>query len=238
MTLAVLISAYNDHLVTVRHVKECMASSRVPDEIIVVNDTGTPELKGMLEELEKNTKIIYAYILPPKIPWNYTGARNLAFWLSRGDYISLEDNDHIPHIDYYKDAIETLEKDPKIGRIKQHKRRVVSREDILNKPISEWKQLASRPGHEDCSISRREVWFKLKGYDERFAGAYGWSATDWKRRLFRAGFTNGNAGYMYVKEGPKTPGLSYRNYQYAREDQAIQRTHGILNFQYEYTTLN
>lgn len=236
-SLSVIISAYNDDELVCAHVKYCMESSRVPDEIIVVDDCGKLGLRDKLKAIKRNTKIIYARI-NEDIKWNYTGARNLGMWLSKGDYLSIEDQDHIPCKDYYKNALEELENNPNIVRIKQHKRFVISRDDILNKPTEEWKQISGRPGHDDCAIAKREMFLKLKGYDERFAGAYGWCATDLKRRMHRSGFKNGNAGYMYVQEGQKTRGLSGRNYHYARCDQAIQRPHGILNFTYEYETWN
>ena len=236
-TLSVIISAFNDHQMTVRHVEECMKSTRVPDEIIVVNDHGTPDLKEMLKAIPKNTKLIYAYIIDD-IKWNYTGSRNLAIWLSRGDFISLEDNDHIPARDYYAHGLEALALNPNVGRAKTHKRFVIPRDEILNKPMEEWVQVASRPAHTDCAITRREVFIKIKGYDERFAGEYGWSATFWRRRLIWAKIENVECGYMYVAESPKTRGLSYRNFKIARtHDNQIQTNHGILNFTYEFCEL-
>ena len=114
--ISTLISAYNKHDITTSHVRECMNGTLIPDEIIVVNDGGTPDLKDKLMALDKKTKIIYAEILPPKIPWNYTGARNLGMWLSTGDYISLEDNDHIPDRNYYQDCVNTFKEHPEFLR--------------------------------------------------------------------------------------------------------------------------
>jgi len=103
--LSVIITAYDQHDLTIVHVGECMKSTRIPDEIIVVNDGGTPDLREKLKVLPRNTKIIYARI-NEDVPWNYTGARNLGIWLSRGDYISIEDTDHIPHRKFYESALE------------------------------------------------------------------------------------------------------------------------------------
>ena len=235
--LSVIIPVWQSHDLAVRHVEECMRSSRMPDEIIVVNDGGEDDLKDKLKALELKTKIIYAKILPPKIKWNYTGARNLGFWLSSGDLISIEDQDHIPHIDYYRDAIIELDKNPNIDRCKTHKRFVIPLEQILTKPQEEWVQVAGRPAHQDCAIIRRSAYLKVKGYDERFAGEYGWSATDWRRRCIRADITNVVAGYQYVVESAKTTGLSYRNYRLARTNDSHQSPIGILNFNYTFETL-
>jgi len=214
-----------------------MAGTVVPDEIIVVNDHGTPELKKMLNELKMNTKVIYAYI-KDDIAWNYTGSRNLALWLSRGEFISIEDNDHIPHKEYYEQTLQALRENPEASRTRTHKRWVVNVEDVLKNSPDKWKVLSSRPAHQDCCVYRRDAILKLKGYDERFAGAYGWSATDWRRRLLRAEIKNTNAGYQYVVFSEKTRGLSCRNYHLARRQDDFQSPHGIINFKYEYEQLS
>jgi len=235
--LSVIIPVWQQHELAVVHVRECMASSRVPDEIVCVNDGGEDDLKDKLSSLKRNTKIIYAKILPPKIKWNYTGARNLGVWLSSGDLLSIEDQDHIPFRDFYQSAIEELDKHPEVGRCKTHKRYVVPLKDILEKPVEEWKAISGRSPHQDCAIIRRQEYLKIKGYDERFAGEYGWSATDWRRRLIRAEVENVNVGYQYVVESEKTRGLSYRNFHYARTQTDFQPPNGILNFRYRYEEL-
>ena len=234
--ISVIISVYNQNDLAVVHVRECMNSSIIPDEIVVVNDGGNPDLLDKLKALPRNTTIIYARI-NEDIKWNYTGARNLGVWLSKGDYLSIEDNDHIPYKDFYKDALDALKTNPKVSRIKTHKRRVVELNDVLKKPIEEWKILGSRPPHQDVCVIKRDLYLKVKGYDERFAGAYGWSATDWKRRLVRTGILTINTSYQYVIASPKTRGLSYRNYQLARTQQGNQSPKGILNFTYIYEIL-
>lgn len=234
--LSILISAYDNHNITVVHVRECMNSTLMPDEIIVVNDHGTPDLKDKLLKLDLKTKIVYAYI-NEDISWNYTGARNLAFWLSTGDFISTEDNDHIPTKDFYEEALNALEKHPEIDLVKTHKRWIISSKDVLNKPVKDWVIMGSRVPHQDVCLVRRQVYLKVKGYDERLAGAYGWSATDWRRRLIRANIRSINTGYQYVVFSEKGTGLSHRNYQIARENTKKQSPHGIINFTYEYEIL-
>lgn len=213
-----------------------MRGSIIPGEIIVVNDGGDPCLEQMLEELEINTKLIYATV-KEDIPWNYTGARNLAFWLSTGQYISVEDNDHIPTRDFYKHAIEALGMFPNVEIIRTHKRWVVQENEVLNKPMEDWAIENSRGPHQDCCVIRRDLYLRVKGYDERFAGAYGWSATDWKRRTLRAKAEIFNVGYQYVVFSEPTRGLSSRNYQLARKQDDTQSPKGILNFKYEHKRL-
>lgn len=236
--LSTIIPVWGQHDLAVVHVRECMNSSRIPDEIIVVNDGGEDDLKDKLKQLEKKTKIIYAKILPPKIPWNYTGARNLGFWLSSGDLISIEDQDHIPEKDFYKDALAELEVHPEIARCKAKWRHAININDILTKPVEEWVSEGGRQPHHDCAIIRRELYLKLKGYDERFAGEYGWSNTNWRRRLVMGGYENAlNVGFQYVVNSPKTRGLSYRNFRIAKQNKTIQSPVGILQFMYVYEEL-
>ena len=235
--LSVIISAYHNTKVVVRHVEECMKSTHVPDEIIVVNDHGDPELKEALKKIDIKTKLIYAWI-KEDIPWNYTGARNLGVWLSTGEYLCIEDQDHIPYRDYYSKGLELLDGDPTVDRVKTCKRHVVSEEDVLTKPMEEWTVMSSRPPHQDVAIIRRSTYLKVKGYDERLAGAYGWSATDWKRRLHRVGSVETNLDYQWVIYSEKTSGLSHRNYRIARTQTDYQSPRGILNFKYEYEQLS
>ncbi len=236
--ISVIISAFNKNDVTVVHVREIMNSTLIPDEIIVVNDCGEPDLREKLMALDKKTKIIYAYILPPKILWNYTGARNLGMFISRGDFISIEDNDHIPEREYYADCMKAFVEHPEWERLKSWKRHVVSEEDVLTKPYEEWVQMGSRVPHEDVAFNRREVFSKLKGYDERFAGEYGWCSTDLTRRMKRVGIVIGNAGYQKVVFSEKTRGLSYRNFRLCRTQQGTQPPEGMIKFSYTYELLN
>ncbi len=263
--ISVIITAYNRHDLTKVHVRECMNSLYVPDEIIVVNDHGDPGLKEMLKELDIKTKLIYAYI-EDDIPWNYTGARNLGFWLSRGDYVVSEDNDNIPDRMLYLDMYEHLQKNPETDYVLAGGRPTVSIEDALTKPMDEWKVTGRRAAHDDSFMMRREVYMKLRGCDERFAGEYAWACTDWRRRCGRAGIVAKRIStpYYTVPEGDTAVcecgkskeerakaapdflcpdcGLyykrrSYRNYHLARKNTYIQPPGGILNFSYEYEIL-
>jgi glycosyltransferase involved in cell wall biosynthesis len=235
--ISVLISCFNRDELACVHVRECQNGTLIPDEIIVVDDCGELGLKEKLEKLEKKTKLIYARILPPKIPMNYTGARNLGLFISTGDYISVEDNDHIPDRNYYQDCVNAFKEHPEYKRLKTNKRWVVSEEDVLTKPFEEWKVIGKRPCHQDVSFNKRETLLKLKGYDERFAGEYGWCSTDINRRISRAGIICGNAGYQFVVYSEKTRGLSHRNWTYARTQREIQSPVGILNFNYSVEVL-
>jgi glycosyltransferase involved in cell wall biosynthesis len=168
-----------------------MKSTVVPDEIIVVDDCGHPGLRDLLKNLERNTRVIYARI-NQDIPWNYTGARNLGVWLSRGDYLSMEDTDNIPSYKCYEDALGYFEDRPETNIVLYGRRPRISTELALTGDQESWmehheKSKGSRPRHSDTKMIRREAYLKVKGNDERFAGKYAWSCADFQRRTQRAG---------------------------------------------------
>ena len=241
MKLSIIISAYDRHDITTIHVRECMNSIRLPDEIIVVNDGGSDDLKDMLLKLDIKCKIIYAKI-HENIEWNYTGARNLGVWLSSGDVLSMEDTDNIPNKRVYGEALKVLESGF-IGRVICSKRPKVSIEDIMTKPQVQWPVSHFRPYHRDTQFIPRSIYLQLKGCDERFAGRYAWACADWRRRLLRANIPDRQIEeYYYAVVDGDTKSLirrkSYTNYELAREDDGhIQSPKGILNFTYNYEIL-
>lgn len=241
-TLSICVPAFDKSLVTAIHVRECMNSSVMPDEIIVVNDGGDDALKGMLQKLEKKTKIIYAKILED-IGFNHDGACNLGVWLSKGEVLGFEDTDNIPHKDFYKSALEVLSSREDIGKVTGKRRWDVSVED-LEKPVSEWNITGTRGTHQNSCLMKRDVYLKLKGRDEKFCGRYGWADYDWKRRLLgKAKISMAQIGYFYfVVDGQSD--ISRRmhptNYHHLRRNTKHKHLHdktGILNFEFSYCEL-
>ncbi len=194
-TLSVIITVYKHDNVTVAHVRECMNSSIIPDEIIVVNDGGNESLKDDLKKLTLNTKVIYAYITED-IPWNYTGARNLGVWLSTGDFLSMEDNDNIPSKEAYKKAFAYYEEHPEVGRVVYGRRAKVSKDEV-HKPVEEWKTHGRSARHQDTTMLRRDTLLGIKGNDERFATRYAWACSDLKRRMARNGIKSGDVSEFF-----------------------------------------
>lgn len=234
--ISTIITAFDKHLITKIHARECMNANIIPDEIIVVNDGGTPDLKDKLKELSKKTKIIYAEILPPKIPWNYNGACNLGVWLSKGDYLVFEDNDNIPEKTFYQQAIDILDNSPEVGRVISRKRLEVSVNEI-EKPIDQWQITGKRGPNQGTYMMRRDTYLKLKGQDERFCGRYGWMYYDWKRRLLSQTKFSSVGTYYYVLEGQsnlphKNDQKNYHIYHSSARQGLIQSPIGILNFNY------
>jgi glycosyltransferase involved in cell wall biosynthesis len=241
--LSVIITAYDRHELTKIHVRECMNSELVPDEIIVVNDGGTDDLLEKLRTLENKCKIIYAKI-DKDITWNQNGARNLGLYLSSGDLIALEDNDHIPTKTFYKEAVELLkEHDAVIVR-----KRIVISEDDLDK---EWKQLNVRGSAEIISVRKREHLLKIKGFDEQFCGRYGWDVPDFVNRIKQvAPDVVANGEYYVVNTlsnlenrkfwsngATKMDAINYHNYKRNIRQGNKQSPIGILNFNYTITIL-
>lgn len=241
MKLSVLIPNYGQHELCVVHLRECMNSSVVPDEIIIVNDGGDPKLKDMLKKLKLNTRVIYARI-NEDILWGYNGACNLAFWLSRGDLISIEDVDHIPLRNAYRDAIETA-KDKTIDRI-CFGRNWVSIEDAFSKPFEEWKPYGKLGPNQMVTILRRDVYLRLKGQDERFCGRYGYMAYDWASRYRKIPIRSKQIGQFYIIKDGSEPNMNRSmspiNRNFYKENANSNKLHnnfGILNFSFTYEIL-
>lgn len=233
--LSVVIAAYRRHEMTVRHVEECLKSTRVPDEIVVVNDGGDPSLRDMLP---RSGNIIYARI-EQDILWNVNGAWNLGFWLSTGDIIAIEDTDHIPDRNLYKEGMDAF--NGTIDRLPVY-RKIVQIEDMA-KPMEEWTATSVIGPNQMTSMMTRELYLKLKGQDERFGGNYGYMAMSWHDRynnIFHA--RNGKGRYYWAVFGDQgEPGLkrgmSEINRRFYRETSLAghpQHPHGILNFTYTY----
>ena len=244
--LSVIISAYDNQEMTVEHVKKCMESSYIPYEIIVVNDGGDDKLRQMLKDIpEKKCQIIYA-LVSEDIPWNQCGARNLGFFISRGDFISVEDNDHFPDNTYYEEAVELLKT---YDRVKPKRRHVVEMKDVLQ---GNFEPKTARGATDLTCILTRELFVKLKGYEEKFCGHYGWEAPDWIHRIDRVGGKSICNGYMYVvidggvnliprRHDGKNFLMDKENYwELRRNNKALrkQSTKGILNFNYTIECLN
>jgi len=155
--LSLIVIAYDRPELTAFHVTESLKSTVVPDEVIVVNDHGNPELRDMLP---KGT--IYAYI-NEDIPWNYTGARNLGVWLSRGDILVFEDTDNIPSRKIYETGLEYMKEHPEFGRVTSGWRPKVYFEEIKGKEQENWllRRKFKRLPHDDTSFMQRWAYLKI-----------------------------------------------------------------------------
>lgn len=240
MRLSTVIPVYDRFEITVVHVREAMNNTRVPDEIIVVNDGGDPKLKEMLQKLDIKTKLIYARI-NENIHWNYMGACNLGFWISTGDLIAFEDNDNIPTTTLYEDQLRYLEEHPNVGRLNGGKRWDIS-ESQLTKPSSEWVMESKRGPNMGTAVMRRELYYVTKGYDERFSGAYGWMYYDIRVKLLKLTDFGRAGNFWYVMDGQskidhKVSSKNFGTFRRNRKLGLSQSTEGLINFTYTCETL-
>lgn len=236
--ISVIITAYDKHDLTVVHVRESMISNRIPDEIIVVNDGGSPDLLDKLRNLDFKCRLVYARI-NEDIPWNYNGACNLGAWLSTGTLLAFEDNDNIPTSTFYEEALVYLKENPEIGRVSARNRQIVSLDDILSKDKKDWQVIENIGPNQGTAIIKRDIYTRVKGHDERFCGEYGWMYYEWRRKLLnRAQVKFGSIGsYFYTKDGQTSipRGMSVRNASIMRHNSrnnVLQAPTGILNFTY------
>jgi len=237
------VPAYKRHSLTVRSVEETMKSTRVPDEIIVVNDGGDPCLRDMLYALSRNTTIIYTRI-EEDILWNYNGAVNLGVWLSTGDIIGIQDTDHIPAREAFANGLKIFEEMPEIGRV-SFDRKIVQVAD-MNKPMEEWIPTGKLGTNQMVALLRREVYLALKGQDERFAGHYGFMAYDFPYRRDKLyGVKTQKSSYYWAVFGDNGEpglkrGLSHENRSLYHENVnagKLHSIHGILNFHFTFEKL-
>lgn len=240
MRLTAILPTYDRFEITVAHVREAMNNTRVPDEIIVVNDGGHPKLKEMLKKLDIKTKLIYARI-NEDIHWNYMGACNLGFWLSTGDFVTFEDNDNIPTVNLYEDQLKFMKEHPEVGRLNGGKRWDIS-EEQLKKPSSEWVMESKRGPNMGTCMMRRELYYYTKGYDERFSGNYGWMYYDIRVKLLPVTQFGRAGNYWYIKDGQsnidhKPSSKNFGVFRRNRKLGMIQSPEGLLNFSYTVETL-
>ena len=240
MRLSIIIPIYKRPKQAMRHIEECMKSTRLPDEIIVVNDGGEPI---DITSIKRNVPIIYA-VIEEDILWNYNGAVNLGCWLSTGDVLAIEDCDHIPAKDTYEKGIKALEQNPDVDRISWG-RQIVQKEDI-DKPMEEWKSTGSLGTNQMVAFLRRDVYLKLKGQDERLCGRYGYMSYDfpWRRDKILKCKSLKQSYYWAVFGDQGEPGLkrglSTENRKIYHENVNANKLHsqyGILNFHFTYVRL-
>lgn len=250
--LSIVITTYNSDNTCVTHVREAKAAGA--DEIIVINDGGDPSIKDRL------SGVVYARI-EQDIAWNYTGARNLGIWLSRGDFVSVEDVDNIPTKYAYKDALHYFSRHPEVGRVLYGPRHDLPVEHV-NLPANKWVFTGRRGRHTDTAMFRRDALLQLKGFNELMAGRYGWSRTETSRRFNAIGIKTEciTAPFISVRGGGtdlckcandgidgfcptckkliwRKSGINYNLANDATKGRIKQSAHGILNFTYQYEQL-
>lgn len=241
MKLSVVIPCYNRHELSARHVEECLRSSRPPDEIIVVNDSGPTDLREMLLALERPRPIIYVRVAQD-ILWGYPGAVNLGFWCASGDIVAIEDTDHIPGRNAYRDAVEFFEKPENKDIERLAFSRDVVEQSELSKPMDEWIISRNWGPNDMVSVVRRSMYVRMKGQDERMSGQYGYMCYCVKARYRMLGVKSkkihgywavvGDGGEPNMKRGMSP--INRRIYHENANRTDGQYAPGMLNFTYSY----
>jgi hypothetical protein len=244
MRLSTIIPIYKRPEQAIRHVKELFNCTRLPDEIIIVNDGGDKSVEGKFPQSVAGVKVIYAYI-EEDILWNYNGAVNLGCWLSTGDILAIEDCDHVPNRNAYLNAMQIFENEPDIDRV-QFSRNIIQLKDF-DKPMSEWKSNGFIGSNQMVAMLRRDVYLRLKGQDERMCGYYGYMAYDFPYRrdkILKIKSKKSGEFYWAVFGDEGEPGLvrglSRHNRAIYHENviaNKLHSMHGILNFHYKYEVL-
>lgn len=250
---SVIITAYDNHDITAVHVREAMNVTKLPLEIIVVNDGGTPDLREKLLAIpNKLCPIIYARI-NEDIPWNYIGAVNLGTFISKGTYLCFEDNDNIASHTFYEEAVKLFEEQPNVGRVLGRYRKCIDRKEVLSgKPKEGWEVARLWHPNQGTAMMRRDIVVALKGQCEKFCGRYGWMYYNLRRLLLNNVKTKFSSTdfFYYVdheidggaqsKLPRNTSGLNlkiHREHMRMPKEQ-FHLPHGILNFTYTYERLN
>lgn len=245
-TLSTIVTTYHNHELTLAHLRLSQDVSRLPDEVIVVNDGGDEGLIDKVRDLPRKVPFVYARVTED-IVWNYNGACNLAVWLSKGDFLGFEDNDNIPSYTFYENALKAAEQHPNVVRFQGGKRKVVSKDDVLNKERKDWTILRPMGPNMGSAIIRRDAYLKIKGQDERFCGRYGWMYYDLRSRMMGysgpENYTVSLDEFFYTDEGQsdlsrertnENRGYYVENARRVESGGHQQHPEGILNFAYEY----
>lgn len=150
--------------------------------------------------------------------------------------MAFEDNDNIPTKDLYECQLKYLEEHPNIGRLNGGKRWDIS-ESQLAKPSSEWVMESKRNPNMGTAMMRREFYYKIKGYDERFSGNYGWMYYDIRVKLLDLTDTGKAGNFWYVKDGQskidhKVSSTNFAIFRRNRKLDMKQSPEGIINFTY------
>ncbi len=191
MRLSVVIPVYNQDDLAIRHVRACASATRIPDEVIVVDDGGVPGLDKKLARIQWPFRLVHARVLED-IPWHQPGARNIGMAVSTGDVISFEDADHLPGSGYYEAALEVLES---------------RREVFLVQAEREYGGETLRASRSTWCVRRHAI-LAIGGYDEDFSGHYGYDDTLVIERLLRSGDAKEIGRHVSVAAGGGSRGYA------------------------------
>jgi len=246
MKLSVIIPVYNSPELAFAHVRYCLQSERRPDEIIVVDDASKERLADTLRlmpaPLMGDCRIVCARV-NKDIQWNQAGAKNLGIWLSRGDILAFEDVEHVPEPWLYLKALRVFEANAAVGRVAVPRCMVKKAELLTAEGPKRKHDHTPAPG---VWLARREVITAAGGYDEDFAGQYGYEDTLILSRFFdlhvKVATLAPKDGRYMVPANCHTPGMdrsTQRNSELLLKKRWQKKWGGpVLRFPFEVETIN
>jgi glycosyltransferase involved in cell wall biosynthesis len=153
--LSVIVHGYNNQDVVDRQLALWATWPNYDDiEFILIDDGSSPPLHWKNPPNRSRRARIF-----DDIPWNQPGARNLGASLASGETLLFFDLDH------FIDA-------PAFGKILEHSKSINSQEIYRFRRIDPSGKLLH--SHLNSFMIKRSAFFSICGYDEDFAGSYGY----------------------------------------------------------------
>jgi predicted glycosyltransferase involved in capsule biosynthesis len=156
-----------------------------PDcELILVDDGSAPPLRASCDAVAKSFRFVY-HATNDRRPWTQPRARNIGASLARAPKLLFFDIDHIVTeevlrlcLEYAGDKMHWVRK----PGILDENGRLVTDVNVLR----EYGLTGQEPGvHPNSFLIRKELFRRLRGYDERFCGRYGGDDIDFNDRYNR-----------------------------------------------------
>lgn len=163
--LSIVVTYYNSPLAMDRFLQSCSdVESKVLDsiEVVIVDDASRVPLDVQKISRDHGSLQIRPFRVLNDIPWNHRSARNIGVHESSGTWILALDIDTLPDIEMILEKIEILDTDA-------HKFYLLNRVEFgTKKPL---------PIHHDSFLITRSNYWKTGGFDENFAGMWGFGKT-------------------------------------------------------------
>ncbi len=191
MLLSVIVHGYNNQEVVNRQLAVWATWPKADGiEFILVDDGSSPQLTWKNPpNCSRRVRIM------EDIPWNQPGARNLGASLASGETLLFFDLDH------FIDA-------SAFGQILEHCKLINSQEIYRFRRIGSCGKLLH--SHLNSFMIRRSAFFAIHGYDEDFAGSYGYDDVSFYDRWLNKGNTVTvlDRITLHVEEGYATRSLN------------------------------
>ena len=144
---------------------------------VIVDDHSTRKAVDIVSKFDVKCNL-QVYYVEDDIIWNESGARNLGVEKTSSDIMLLMDWDCIVYEDLIKEVLSTKFDDNSFYQFFTH-----------NKPRFLFKKNTIRYyRHESVLCLTRKLWKKSGGFDEDFAGRYGYVDTAFTNNLMNMGF--------------------------------------------------